>query len=175
MITLYFPIPARSGRVQEHEIIIHMVEGKNTVNSIQLFNSLLRQVVYELPPNIYLLCKPIVDNRPTSHSDPRLKDITDALLNEGVPPGDVAVSKDLIAIFDPNAGSGGYDANIPWDTWDMIYNRITLYQTGSPKDVDSKSRPVVSKENRFPHQCPKCHKPCYIGFMSVEHMSGSCG
>lgn len=49
----------------------------------------------------------------------------------------------------------------------------------SGPSVGSAAKPgapkVISSDDRWPHCCPACGKPSYIGLTKIEHRDGACG
>ncbi len=43
------------------------------------------------------------------------------------------------------------------------------------KDLKRVDGPIpIPDKTLYPHQCPKCGQPAYVGFQSIEHATGGC-
>ena len=37
--------------------------------------------------------------------------------------------------------------------------------------LDIKKKSAAACRSKYPHKCPKCKAPCYIGFLQIEHQA----
>lgn len=43
------------------------------------------------------------------------------------------------------------------------------FWTGPQQDAQQDARPLEHDADRFPHECPKCFGPAFIGLALIEH------
>lgn len=95
----------------------------------------------------------------------------------------------VIRVFD-GPGLMGRDIREPYPTvvaYDPVTTRLrhtrpldgrtieTVIGPGKRFDVLRGPRPPAKDPTRFPHACPRCAAPAYVGFLRVECSVAGCG